>query len=339
MRTYILYHMTALGAGTLLDLVIGDPHWFPHPVRLIGAYISFLERRLYPESEDGRRDPELERRRGSVLWLLVFLTVTAVCCAVTVGGYLVNPFAGAVSEAAMICCILAAGSLSSESRRVMLILDRGDIQGARRALSMIVGRDTRELDSAQIIQAAVETVAENTSDGVIAPFLYTAVGGPVLGFGYKAVNTMDSMLGYHNERYEHFGKSAARMDDAFNYVPARISAVSMILSAFFLRLFSKTYSGRRAYRIWKRDRRKHLSPNAAQTESACAGALGLKLGGTHRYGGVPVEKPAIGDAEREPESGDVVRALGLMYASEGFAVILACAVCALILCFGSFQTI
>ena len=198
-------------------------------------------------------------------------------------------------------------------------------------MSMIVGRDTEALGQEEIIKAAVETVAENTSDGVIAPLLYTALGGPVLGFGYKAVNTMDSMLGYHNERYESFGKRAARMDDAFNFVPARVSAVLMILSAWMLGLFSKAFNGKEAYRIWKRDRRKHLSPNAAQTESACAGALGIRLGGAHLYGGVLVEKPAIGDARRKPVTEDIARAVRLMYLSECLAAILAGGIAALIL--------
>ena len=332
MRAYIWYHMTALGAGILLDLAVGDPHWFPHPVRLIGAYISWLERRLYPEVKSGiRRDHLLEQKRGTILWLLVFLTVTAVTGAVTAAAYLIHPIAGMVAEAVLTCCALAARSLSSESGKVGRILNRKDLAGARRALSMIVGRDTEELGQEEVIQAAVETVAENTSDGVIAPLLYTAFGGPVLGFGYKAVNTMDSMLGYHNERYEYFGKTAARLDDVFNFVPARISAAGMILSAWVLGCFSKAFSGKGAYRIWKRDRRKHLSPNAAQTESACAGALGIELGGAHRYGGVLVEKPAIGDARRKPVTEDIARAVRLMYLSECLAVVFAGGILALIL--------
>ncbi len=162
----------------------------------------------------------------------------------------------------------------------------------------------------------METVAENTSDGVTAPLLFTALGGPVLGFVYKAVNTMDSMLGYRNERYEHFGRTAARMDDRFNYLPARISALLMILAAFLAGLFSDSFDGKRAFRIWRRDRRCHLSPNSAQTESACAGALGLRLGGTHLYGGRPVEKPAIGDRVREVAEADVARANVLMAVTE-----------------------
>ena len=320
METYVLFHMTALGAGILLDFLIGDPHWFPHPVRFIGAYISFLERKLFPESAEGRqRNPGLEMKRGAILWFAVLLTVTAVTWAVLAAAYRLHPFAGLSVETSLTCCILAAGSLSSESRKVETFLKRGDIPGARRALSMIVGRDTEELCEEEIVKAAVETVAENTSDGVIAPLLFTAAGGPVLGFAYKAVNTMDSMLGYRNDRYEYFGKWSARMDDIFNYLPARISAVLMILSAFLLGHFSKIYSGKDAMGIWKRDRRKHLSPNSAQTESACAGALGLKLGGTHAYGGVVVEKPTIGDEKRKPVTEDIARAGRLMFAAEVLA--------------------
>ena len=332
MRAYILYHMTALAAGVLLDLAVGDPHWFPHPVRLIGALILRLEKVLFPDAGSGRdRDPALEEKRGRLLWILVFVSVMAVCFAVTVSAYLIHPLAGAAAEAALTCCLLAARSLAYESGKVARILEQGDLQGARDALAMIVGRDTEALTPEEVIKAAVETVAENTSDGVIAPFLYAAIGGPVLGFGYKAVNTMDSMLGYRSARYEHFGRCAARMDDIFSFVPARISAVLMILSAFLLGLFSKVYSGRDAFRVWKRDRMKHPSPNSAQTESACAGALGLKLGGAHRYGGVLSEKPVIGDERREPVPEDVARSARLMYATELLTVLLVMGVFALLL--------
>ena len=181
---------------------------------------------------------------------------------------------------------------------------------------MIVGRDTEVLDETGIIKACVETVAENTSDGVIAPLLYTALGGPVLGMCYKAVNTMDSMIGYNNERYEYFGKVAARADDVANLLPSRISALLMILASFILGLFCDRYSVSGAARIWIRDRYRQKSPNAGQTESVCAGALGIRLLGDASYGGKTVHKPFIGDDTRCPEPDDIVRAAHLMYTAE-----------------------
>lgn len=320
MSVYILCHIIALGAGILMDWIIGDPHSFPHPVRLIGANIAFWERKLFPSAEDGeRRNRELEQTRGAILSVCVLLTVTAVTGGILWLSYWIHPFAGTAVETVMTCFVLAARSLWSESMKVPAALKKGSLKSARRALSMIVGRDTEELTEAEVIKAAVETVAENTSDGVIAPLLMTALGGPILGFAYKAVNTMDSMIGYHNDRYEYFGKTAARMDDVLGFVPSRISAVLMIASAFLFGVFSKAYSGKDAWRIWRRDRRNHLSPNSAQTESACAGALGLQLGGPHYYSGVLVEKPAIGDPVREPVIDDVSRAGRLMFAAEVLA--------------------
>jgi len=198
----------------------------------------------------------------------------------------------------------------------------GDISSARYALSMIVGRDTKSLDEEEIIKAAVETVAENTSDGVIAPLFYTAIGGPVLGFMYKAINTMDSMLGYKNERYKDFGFFAAKADDIVNFIPSRLSAVLMIAGTAVMGLFSKAYSGKKAWGIWRRDRLNHNSPNSAQTESVCAGALGLKLGGPHLYKGVVVEKPTIGDEIRSPEIHDIRRANNLMFMTEALVALI-----------------
>ena len=174
---------------------------------------------------------------------------------------------------------------------------------------MIVGRDTQNLTKEGVAKAAIETVAENTSDGVIAPMLYTALGGPVLGFLYKAVNTMDSMVGYKNDRYLHFGRAAAKLDDVVNFLPARISALLMIGAAF---LSGKSYNGRQAWCIWHRDSRKHASPNSAQTESVCAGALGIQLAGDASYFGKVVKKPYIGDPKRQVEYEDIRRANRLM---------------------------
>lgn len=314
---FIILHITALLTGVLLDQLIGDPHFMPHPVRAVGRLILFLEGILHGrDKEDDQRDAAGERIKGMLLWIIVILTVTAASSAVLAAGYKLGRYPGVAVEAVMTFYILSARSLYRESMAVAERLKAHDLEGARRALSMIVGRDTERLNEEEVIKAAVETVAENTSDGVAAPLIFTAIFGPVGGFIYKAVNTMDSMLGYRDDRYEHFGFFAARADDVFNFIPARLSALAMILGCTILGLFSGTYSGRDAYRIWKRDRYNHSSPNSAQTESVCAGALGLKLGGTHLYNGIPVEKPSIGDEIRKPETLDIKRANTLMFMTE-----------------------
>ena len=194
--------------------------------------------------------------------------------------------------------------------KVYEALKKDDLEGARYAVSMIVGRDTQVLDATGVAKAAVETVAENTSDGVIAPLIYLAIGGPILGFMYKAINTMDSMVGYKNDKYMYFGRCAAKLDDVVNYIPARISALLMIAASF---LPGKAYDGKGAWRIWRRDRRKHASPNSAQTEAVCAGSLGVQLAGDASYFGKIVKKPTIGDALRPVEYEDIKRANGLLY--------------------------
>ena len=323
MREILSIHILALMGGVLLDLLIGDPHSLPHPVRAIGKLISFLEGKLLGPAELSQaRDPAAEKKKGLLLWVIVILVTAAVSGGILAAAFRVHPCAGGIAEAVMTCYILASGSLRRESMAVARALDDSDITAARSALSMIVGRDTDVLTEAEIIKAAVETVAENTTDGVIAPLIYTAVGGPVLGFVYKAASTMDSMLGYRNERYESFGFFAARMDDVLAFIPARISAVLMIVFSFPAGWVSSLYSGRRAFWIWRRDRYAHNSPNSAQTESVCAGALGLKLGGTHLYGGVPVTKPAIGDEIRDPRTADIARANILMLGTEILTVFL-----------------
>ena len=231
--------------------------------------------------------------------------------------------------------ILAAGSLYREGRRVRLALtavsaaggnDKANadaaLENARRAVGRIVGRDTDVLDAEGIVRAAVETVAESTTDGVVAPFVYLALFGVVGGFLYKAVNTLDSMIGYHSERYEYFGKAAARLDDLCNYLPARLAAAAMLLSCAVLEAAGKAFRGgspfctKNALRIWKRDGRKHESPNAGQTESVCAGALGLRLAGDTAYGGRLLKKPYIGDALKTPSPQDIRQSCRLMFGAE-----------------------
>ena len=319
MKEYVLLHMIALTGGTFLDLLIGDPHGIPHPVVAIGRLISFLEKHLYGENgEDGDK-----LRRGFAACLTVLAVTGVLTGSVLILAYRAHLCLGVFVEAVLTCYILAAKSLSAESMRVHDALLAEDKPKARSCLAMIVGRDVERLDKEGIIRAAVETVAENTSDGVIAPLIYTALGGPVPGMLYKAVNTMDSMIGYQNERYAYYGRTAAKLDDLVNFLPSRISALLMVFSAAILGGADPAYQASRALRIWKRDRRNHLSPNSAQTESACAGALGVRLGGESYYGGVAVRKPYIGDALRQIETADIQRAGKLMFVSEGMAFILA----------------
>ncbi|MBC8569302.1 adenosylcobinamide-phosphate synthase CbiB [Zongyangia hominis] len=300
--------LCALGVGVLLDLCLGDPHWMPHPVRLMGTLIGALEkglRSLFPATPAG------EKRAGVVLVTAVLVLSTGAPALLLWICGLFSTVLRFVVESWMCYQLMAAKSLYVESARVQRALEAGDLPLARRRVSMIVGRDTEKLDEAGVAKAAVETVAENTSDGVIAPLFYMALGGPVLGFFYKAVNTMDSMVGYQNEKYLHFGRCAAKLDDVMNFIPARLSALLMILAAGLT-----GHSPRRAARIWRRDRRKHKSPNSAQTEAVCAGALGLELAGDAYYFGKRVKKPAIGDPVRPIEPKDIGRAGRLMFVTE-----------------------
>ena len=308
------YHITAFIAGFLLDMLLGDPYWLPHPIRAIGNLISRLEGYfLGKKSEEfgnRKRDSEKEVRQGRVFVVVVLLVTVSVASAILLFAYKWNLYLGVCVESVMTYQVLAAKCLKVESMKVYDCLKNQDLEAARKAVSMIVGRDTQVLDAPGVAKAAIETVAENTSDGVIAPMLYTALGGPILGFFYKAVNTMDSMVGYKNERYLYFGRTAAKLDDVVNFIPARVSAFLMIGACF---LAGKDFHGVHAYRIYRRDNRKHASPNSAQTESVCAGALGIQLAGNASYFGKIVEKPYIGDRLRSVEYEDIRRANHLMY--------------------------
>ena len=310
------YHLIAFCIGFLLDQIIGDPYNIPHPIRAIGNLIGLLDKKFMGPKEktldtaDESRNPKAEIFKGLLMWIIVVFA-TVLVTGLTLGiSYKLNLYFGIVVEAVLTCYILAAKSLKDESMKVYKALKTGTIDDARFAVSMIVGRDTAVLDETGIAKAAVETVAENTSDGVIAPMLYIFIGGPVLGLFYKAVNTMDSMAGYHNDRYEYFGRVSAKMDDVFNYLPARISALLMVAAAF---LCGRDFSGKRAFAVFKRDRYNHKSPNSAQTESVCAGALGVRLAGDASYFGKIVHKPFIGDDTRPVEAEDIKRANRLMY--------------------------
>lgn len=264
------------------------------------------------ERQEERRSKENSEkfRKGIMLAVIVPVMSALMSALILLIAYKMHPIWGVMIEAIMTYQILAAKCLKVESMKVYKSLKEEGLAAARKAVSMIVGRDTQVLDETGVAKAAIETVAENTSDGVIAPMLYTALGGPVFGFVYKAINTMDSMVGYKNDRYLYFGRAAAKLDDAANYLPARICAFLMIGCAF---IGGKEFDGRRAFRIYKRDNRKHASPNSAQTEAVCAGALGIQLAGDASYFGKVVKKPYIGDPVRAVEFEDIRRVNKLMY--------------------------
>lgn len=325
------YHIFAFIAGFALDLLIGDPHFIPHPVRLIGSLISFCDKRLNCDAGYNISEKKLnliKYKRGMLLAFIVIFATFAMSVIIIVAAYSINLYAGVIAEAVMTWQILATKCLRVESMRVYDALRTDGVDAGRRAVSMIVGRDTSVLDAAGVTRAAVETIAENTSDGVIAPMLYTAIGGPVLGFVYKAVNTMDSMLGYKNDKYMYFGRFAARLDDVVNFIPARISAYLMIAAAF---IGGRLFDGKNAYRIFKRDRFNHASPNSAQTESVCAGALRVQLAGDAVYFGKLVKKKYIGDGLREIEYEDIKRANRLMYITAFLCELISVAVMSLVL--------
>lgn len=305
--------VAAVVAGFLLDALLGDPRRIPHPIVAMGNAIAWLEPRLraaFPDTPSGAR------RAGVVLVAVLCAgSFGATWCLIAVAG-LVHPLLGFAVETWLCYQALAACELRRQSMRVVRELTREGLPAARRAVGMIVGRDTEALDERGVLKAAVETVAENTADGVVGPLVYLIVGGAPLGMLYKAVNTMDSMVGYKNERYLDFGRAAARVDDVLGFVPARLAALCMIAAAPAAGLSAKG-----AWRIWRRDRFNHASPNSAQTESAMAGALGVELAGSAVYFGKLVEKPTMGDATRPIEREDVRRANRLMVLASALSLV------------------
>ena len=300
-----MWSLYALILGFCLDLIVGDPHGMPHPVVFIGKLVDVTEkgmRKLFPKTVRG------ENFAGAAIWLVVVTVSTGIPLLILWLAYGVSSWLGLALETIMCAQILATKSLRQESMKVYDALKTGDLAKAQYAVSMIVGRDTQRLDEAGVARAAVETVAENTSDGIIAPMLFLAIGGAPLGFFYKAVNTMDSMLGYVEMPYKNVGLVPAKMDDFFNYIPARLSALLMIAAGTLL-----GFDGKNGWKIFRRDRYNHASPNSAQTESVCAGLMDLRLAGDAWYHGVLHKKQFIGDPIREIEPEDIPKSCRLLY--------------------------
>lgn len=309
------FHISALVLGFLLDLAFGDPRWLYHPIRLIGNLIAWAEkpfRAVFTKSEKG------ELAAGTFFAVFVVTVSTAVPALLLGLASRLSLWLVFALEVFWSFQILAAKSLKSESMKVYAALKEGDLPKARKAVSMIVGRDTQNLSEEGVAKAAVETVAENSSDGVIAPLLFLALGGPALGFFYKAVNTLDSMVGYKNDTYLYFGRFSAKLDDVLNFIPSRISGLLLVLASPLAGL-----SMEGAWKIFRRDRRNHASPNSAQTEAAAAGALGVQLAGDAYYFGKLYKKPTIGDPLRPVEYEDIRRVNRLMYAAACLALLLA----------------
>lgn len=309
---------TAVLCGFLLDCLLGDPEKMPHPVIWMGKAISRLEkwlRRHLPQTPKG------ERTGGRILAFTLPVGTLLISGGLCWLFWWIHPLLGLALQILWCWQALAMRCLAKESRNVYRSLKTEGLEAGRNAVARIVGRDTAQLSEQGVIKATVETVAENFSDGVLAPLLYMLIGGAPLALAYKAINTMDSMVGYKNDKYLHFGRAAAKLDDAANYIPSRISALLWIVA-------SPLAGGnlKNAWKIWWRDRRNHASPNSAQTESACAGSLGVQLAGPACYFGKRVEKPYIGDATRPIEPEDILRTNRIMIVASVVGVILGLAI-------------
>ena len=308
----------AVVGGFVLDALFGDPAWLPHPVVFMGKAIARLEGFLRPRLP---KTPRGEVLGGAIVAFCLPVGTLLFTGAVCRGAARLHPLLGLAVQMFWCAQALAARGLVQESTNVYKELIKPDLPAARRAVSRIVGRDTAALTAEGVTKAAVETVAENASDGVIAPLFYMLLGGAPLALTYKAINTMDSMLGYKNERYLYFGRVPAKLDDAANYLPSRLAGLLWVAAAALT-----GSSAKGAWRIWRRDRRRHASPNSAQTESACAGALGVQLAGPAYYFGQYYPKLTIGDALRPIEPEDILRANRMMYAESLLALALGLAI-------------
>lgn len=298
--------------SSVLDFIFGDPLKLPHPIVYIGKLITGLEKLLSPNST--KRDVP----KGVLIFILTVIISFVIPFVILLALYRVNFYLGLILEIFWSFQILAARTLSIEAYKVKKYLDDGNLKEARRALSMIVGRDTSQLTEEDITKAVVETVSENTTDGIVSPLIAIAIGGAPLGFAYKAVNTLDSMIGYRSEQYFYFGKASAILDDVVNYLPARLTGISMCFASALI----SGLSAKDAWRVMMRDNAKHASPNGGWTEGATAGALGVRLGGDATYFGVLYKKASLGDSKRNIEAGDIERATKLMWVSSIIVLIL-----------------
>ena len=298
--------------SSVLDFIFGDPLRLPHPIVYIGKLITGLEKLLSPNST--KRDVP----KGVLIFILTVIISFVIPFVILLALYRVNSWLGLILEIFWSFQILAARTLSIEAYKVKKYLDKGNLKEARRALSMIVGRDTSQLTEEDITKAVVETVSENTTDGIVSPLIAIAIGGAPLGFAYKAVNTLDSMIGYRSEQYFYFGKASAILDDVVNYLPARLTGISMCFASALI----SGLSAKGAWRVMMRDHAKHASPNGGWTEAATAGALGVRLGGDATYFGVLYKKASLGDPKRTIESCDIAKATKLMWISSIIVLIL-----------------
>lgn len=306
--------LSAIVAGYILDLLFGDPRWLPHPICLIGNLIGFLEKRLRSLFAFSNTELLLS---GALMVVIVLFVSYAVPYLILQEAEKISVWLAFALETIMFYQIFATKCLKDESMKVYEALKKKDLTDARLKLSWIVGRDTKNLTEEEVAKGAVETVAENTADGIVAPMFYMFIGGAPLAFLYKAINTMDSMVGYKNDKYLYFGRCAAKLDDLANLIPARITGITMIMAAYFLNLDAK-----QAWKTFWRDRYNHLSPNSAMTESVAAGALNIQLGGGHFYFGKWVHKDTIGDDIRPVHYNDIVTVNNLLYMTSVICILL-----------------
>ncbi|WP_343346645.1 adenosylcobinamide-phosphate synthase CbiB [Terrisporobacter petrolearius] len=305
-------NLLSIYTGYALDLIIGDPYSFPHPVRFIGKLISFVEKQI---RKIATSDKAL-KIAGFFLWFVV-VGVTLGSTSIVLRLFQFNKIAYFLANSILIYTTLATKCLKDESKKIYKVLKTGDLEKSRIQLSYIVGRDTTNLSEKEIVRATVETVAENTVDGIIAPLFYGFIGGAPLAMAYKAINTLDSTVGYKNDKYYYLGFASAKIDDIANYIPARLGVILLSIGSLFV-----GFNFKDALKIGIRDRKNHKSPNCAFSEGAVAGALGIQLGGTNVYFGKEVYKPTIGDKKREIEIEDIVRTNKIMYSSSIISIII-----------------
>ncbi|AEB76065.1 cobalamin biosynthesis protein CobD [Clostridium botulinum] len=305
--------MSNIYLAFILDCILGDPYWFPHPVRFIGKYISFFEKQIRKANFK-----DITLKIGGVFLTLSTIGLTyGICFGILKAAYIINPKIYYVLNIVILWTCIAPKCLSNEAIKIYKELVNNNIEKSRKQLSYIVGRDTDNLDESEITRAVVETVGENTSDGIIAPLMYMFIGGAPLALTYKAVNTLDSMVGYKEDIYLNFGWFSAKLDDVVNYIPARLTALFMVISSFILRFDYKN-----CIKIINRDKNNHTSPNAGYPESAMAGALRVKIGGTNSYFGKLTYKPTIGDELKKLEKEDIRKSTILMYGTTIVSIVI-----------------